>query len=107
MSDSGAPSAGDDEKDEKVRAPNKDEINKMFTLKVDKISQQATDASLREAFSAFGEIGDVYIPRNFHSGSIRGFAFVRFRSEEEGLKAIEGMNGKEIDGATIEGACIY
>lgn len=58
----------------------------MFTLKVDGISDRTTADILREEFKAFGEIGDVYIPRSERDfNSNRGFAFVRFlqRSDME------------------------
>jgi arginine/serine-rich splicing factor 2 len=56
---------------------------------------------LREKFERYGEIGDVYIPRDFHSHEPKGFAFVRFVNDREGEDALREMDGKEIDGRII------
>ena len=38
-----------------------------------------TVASVCEVFSKFGEVKDVYIPRDHYTREPRGFAFVEFR----------------------------
>ena len=52
-------------------------------------------------FFRFGDIGDVYIPRNFGTGQPRGFAFVRFIDKRDAEDAMEAMEGKLIDGREI------
>merc|ERR1712178_125932 len=52
-----------------------------------------TDDKLREAFSGFGEITDVLLPRK---GS--RFGFVTFADAATATKALEGMNGKVLPG---------
>nr|CAB3466614.1 unnamed protein product [Digitaria exilis] len=51
------------------------------------------DNSLHNAFSSFGEV--------LESKRSRGFGFVTFSSEQAMRDAIEGMNGKELDGRSI------
>merc|ERR1711871_1312931 len=53
------------------------------------------------SFSKFGEIGDVYIPRDRYTGDNRGFGFVRFLVEADAEEAIREMDGKDVDGNTI------
>lgn len=86
------------EQKERKQPPN---IEGMFTLKVDNISQGTNEDLLREKFSSFGDVGDVYIPRKRGSTDNRGYAFVRFTTEEDGRRAMEGMAGQEIDGNVI------
>eukprot|EP01033_Poteriospumella_lacustris_P011505 gene11505-8189_t len=86
------------EQKERKQPPN---IEGMFTLKVDNISQGTNEDLLREKFSSFGDVGDVYIPRKRGSTDNRGYAFVRFTTEEVGRRAMEGMTGQEIDGNVI------
>ncbi|OWZ09249.1 Mannitol dehydrogenase [Phytophthora megakarya] len=73
----------------------------MFTLKVDNVPFQIGSDELRELFSKFGEIGDVYIPRARGSNESRGFAFVRFVEKRDAEDAIEGMEGQEFQGRDL------
>ena len=57
--------------------------------------------SLREKFSAYGDVGDVYIPRNYGTNEPRGFAFVRFIDKRDAEDAQRALDGAEIDGREI------
>ncbi len=49
-----------------------------FTVfQVDNLSYRTQTEDLRHAFEKYGEVGDVYIPRDRFSRESRGFAFVR------------------------------
>ena len=50
----------------------------MVSIKVDGISSRATVSDLEYLFEKYGEIGDIYIPRDRNSRDNRGFAFIRF-----------------------------
>lgn len=54
---------------------------------------------VKEAFGEFGEVKDVFLPSDY-DGNPRGFAFVQME-EENALKAIEGLNGVELGGRTL------
>ena len=43
------------------------------------VSWQTTEAELREHFAKFGELQDVALMRNKHTGQPRGFGFVKFK----------------------------
>lgn len=45
-------------------------------------------------FKKFGELGDIYIPRDRHTHESRGFAFVRFYEERDAEDAMDAMDGK-------------
>ncbi len=56
----------------------------------------ATDTqTLVDLFSQFGNVTDAYKPQQ------KGFAFITFETAEEAAKAMEEMNGKEIEGREI------
>ncbi|KAF5180759.1 Glycine-rich rna-binding protein [Thalictrum thalictroides] len=59
------------------------------------------DHSLEKAFSAYGDIVESKIINDRETGRSRGFGFVTFADEESMKKAIENMNGQELDGRNI------
>jgi len=62
----------------------------------------ATDETkLREAFSEFGSVTDVFLPTDRDTGRQRGFGFVTFASRSDAQFAISKMEGAELDGRTI------
>jgi len=58
-----------------------------------------TSETLKETFAEYGEVKDCFIPSDY-DGNPRGFAFIQME-EESALKAIEELNGIELDGRTI------
>lgn len=49
----------------------------MISLKITNITYRTTGDDLREIFGKYGQVGDVYVPKNRFNGENRGFAFVR------------------------------
>lgn len=70
-------------------------------LYVGNLSYQASSDSLREAFSAYGEVNDVHVVTDRDSGQSRGFGFVTMGSEQEARKAMTGMDGAMLDGRAL------
>ena len=70
----------------------------MHTLKVDNITYRTRPEELRDLFGKYGDIGDVFMPRDRMTGEIRGFAFVRFYDKRDAEDAMEGLDGKDFDG---------
>jgi RNA recognition motif-containing protein len=66
------------------------------------LSHQTTEDDLRKAFEVFGLVESVNILKDKASGESNGFGFVLMPSSEEGQKAIEGMNGKELTEQVIK-----
>merc|ERR1712210_368224 len=85
--------------DDMSRRPPPD-IAGMTSLKIDNLSYRTDAESLRRTFGKFGEIGDVYIPKDKH-GESRGFAFVRFYDKRDAGDAIDDLAGKDLDGREI------
>lgn len=65
------------------------------------ISYSTTQETLQEAFSEVGTVESAVIITDKMTGRSKGFGFVEMSTEEEAQKAIETLNGKEIDGRTI------
>ena len=60
-----------------------------------------TQDELAEAFSSFGRVNSAKIIVDRETGNPRGFAFVEMPDHAEALKAIQGLNGVEIQGRAI------
>ncbi|XP_065039303.1 organelle RRM domain-containing protein 6, chloroplastic isoform X3 [Musa acuminata AAA Group] len=58
------------------------------------LSFRTTEESLRNAFQNFGQLVEVNLVMDRIANRPRGFAFLRYATEEESKKAIEGMHGK-------------
>ena len=70
----------------------------MVSLKVDNLSYRITPEELKPIFERYGEVGDVYIPRDRFTKESRGFAFVRFFDRRDAEDAMEKMDGYVLDG---------
>jgi cold-inducible RNA-binding protein len=70
-------------------------------LYVGNLSFNTSEAGLRTAFSAYGNLTDVFVPTDRETGRPRGFAFVTFETAEESQLAAEKMNGTELDGRVL------
>ncbi|KAF2722721.1 RNA-binding domain-containing protein [Polychaeton citri CBS 116435] len=55
---------------------------------------------LTKLFQSYGKIKQAYLPKK-GGGLLSGFGFVLFRGRKNAEKAIEGVNGKEVDGRTL------
>lgn len=52
-------------------------------------------------FESYGSVDRVNIVTNRDTGRARGFAFVEMSSDTEGNAAINGLNGKDVDGRAL------
>ncbi len=65
------------------------------------LSWDTTEDSLRNFFSGVGTVNTATIIMDKFSGKSRGFGFVEMSSDEEAQKAVNELNGKQLDGRTI------
>jgi RNA recognition motif-containing protein len=70
-------------------------------LFVGNLSWGTTEEALEEAFSEAGEVTSVAIITDRDSGRSKGFGFVEMATAEAAQKAVEMLNGKEIDGRAL------
>lgn len=59
------------------------------------------DAALHDAFAEFGAVESARVVMDRESGRSKGFGFVEFSTEDDANKAINGLNGKEFMGRTL------
>ena len=72
-----------------------------MNIYVGSMSYNVTEEDLKEAFEAFGEVESVKIIKDMYSGRSKGFGFVEMPSKAEAQSAIEGLNGNELKGRTL------
>ena len=65
------------------------------------LSREVTEEDLRQAFEAFGQVESAAIIKDKYSGESKGFGFVEMPAKAEGQSAINGLNGKELKGRTL------
>ena len=70
-------------------------------LYVGNLSFNTSGDTIREEFSALGEVTDVHVVMDRETGRPRGFAFVTKGSPAEAQTAIGEMNGKMVDGRPL------
>ncbi len=72
--------------------------NKLF---VGNLSFNTTENDLNDAFAAHGTVVETNLMMDRETGRPRGFGFVTMSTPEEAQKAIEALNGKEVDGRAL------
>ena len=70
-------------------------------LFVGNLSFNTTENDLNDAFAAYGTVVETNLMMDRETGRPRGFGFVTMSSPEEAQKAIEALNGKEVDGRAL------
>lgn len=68
---------------------------------VGNLSYDVTEEDLKLALEQFGKVESVTIINDKYSGQSKGFGFVEMSSKAEGQSAIDGLNGKELKGRTL------
>ena len=72
--------------------------NKLF---VGNLSFNTTDSDLQAAFGAHGTVTETNLMMDRETGRPRGFGFITMSSAEEAQKAIDALNGKDMDGRAL------
>lgn len=72
--------------------------NKLF---VGNLSFNTTENDLQDAFAAHGTVLEANLMMDRMTNRPRGFGFVTMSSPDEAQRAIDAMNGKEVDGRAL------
>jgi RNA recognition motif-containing protein len=72
------------------RGPDDGEGRKIF---IGGLPFGANEDQVRTDFGRYGEIEDVYLPRERDTNKLRGFGFVTFSDSRDARDASSGMNG--------------
>ena len=76
--------------------------DKMDKMKIycGSLSFDSTEKTIRDLFAAYGKVFSIYLPEDKEYGGSRGFAIVTMAAEG-GAKAIQELDGVEVDGRKI------
>jgi cold-inducible RNA-binding protein len=70
-------------------------------LYVGNLSYDMSDSDLQTLFEQFGQVQSVQIIMDRDTGRSKGFGFVEMSSPQEAQAAIDGLNGKEVNGRQL------
>ena len=71
-------------------------------LYVGNLSYETSEAAIRTAFEAHGEVASVNLITDRDTGRPKGFGFVEMGSAEEAQKAKAALDGTQMDGRAIK-----
>ena len=72
-----------------------------MNMYVSNLGFHVTDDDLRKLFEPFGQVSSSKVIHDRDSGRSRGFAFVEMPSDDEAKKAMQSLDGKELEGRAI------
>ena len=70
-------------------------------LYVGNLPYSVTELDLRELFAALGTVTDAKIITDRETGRPRGFGFIEMATDEEAKKAIDELNGRDVQGRQV------
>jgi RNA recognition motif-containing protein len=73
----------------------------MKNIFVGNLSFGTSEEAVRALFEAHGAVDRVNIVRDRDTGQPRGFGFVEMTNDNEGTAAINALNGRDLDGRTL------
>ena len=72
--------------------------NKLY---VGNLAYDVSKTDLEQMFAAYGVVSSAQVINDRETGNSKGFAFVEMATDQEAQAAIEGLNGKSIDGRSL------
>jgi len=72
-----------------------------MNIYVGNLNYRLQEEDLKEVFGEYGEVVSVKIIADKYTGQSKGFGFVEMTNEEDGLRAIEELNGTDIKGRNV------
>ena len=70
-------------------------------LFIGSLAYATTDDTLKAHFETIGEVASARVITDRDSGRSKGFGFVEFVNEADNQKAVDQLDGKELDGRAI------
>ena len=70
-------------------------------LFIGSLAYATTDDTLKAFFEQIGEVSSARVITDRDSGRSKGFGFVEMVNDDDNQKAIDQLNGKELDGRAI------
>jgi RNA recognition motif-containing protein len=73
-----------------------------MNIYVGNLSFETSEPELRTLFEAYGTVDSVKIISDQFTGRSRGFGFIEMATREEGTKAIQELDSKDLGGRTLK-----
>jgi cold-inducible RNA-binding protein len=73
-----------------------------INIYVGNLSFDANEGDLKGLFEAYGAVDSAKIIVDQFTGRSRGFAFVEMQNREEGLRAIQELDSKDLQGRSLK-----
>ena len=73
-----------------------------INIYVGNLSFDSTEADLKGLFAAYGEVESAKIIVDQFTNRSRGFGFIEMTNREEGLKAIQELDSKDLGGRPLK-----
>ena len=70
-------------------------------LFIGSLAYATTDDTLKAHFEQVGPVSSARVIMDRDSGRSKGFGFVEFENDDDNQKAVDQLNGKELDGRAI------
>jgi RNA recognition motif-containing protein len=70
-------------------------------LFIGSLAYATTDDTLKAFFEQIGEVESARVITDRDSGRSKGFGFVEFKNDADNQKAVDQLDGKELDGRAI------
>jgi RNA recognition motif-containing protein len=73
-----------------------------MNIYVGNLSNDVSEADLRQAFEPFGEVSSARVIKDKYSGASRGFGFVEMPAKSDAEAAIAGLQDKDLKGRALK-----
>ncbi|MBI5568693.1 MAG: RNA-binding protein, partial [Desulfomonile tiedjei] len=73
-----------------------------INIYVGNLSFDSNEGDLKGLFEAYGEVESAKIILDQFTSRSRGFGFIEMANREEGLKAIQELDSKDLNGRTLK-----
>ena len=72
-----------------------------MNIYVGNLTKTTTEEAVRKVFEEYGEVAEVKLIKDQYTGELRGFGFITMPSKSDAQKAIQEVNGAELEGRTL------
>ena len=79
----------------------KKDLNPKARLYCSNLKWELNDEEIKKIFEEFGKVAEARVVRERRTNFSRGYGFVTFETEAEAKKALDALNGKELQGRPI------
>ncbi len=73
----------------------------MLNIYVGNLPKSTNEDEVRGLFEKHGVVADVKLIKDQYTRDLRGFGFIEMPAKAEALKAIQEVNGTELDGRSL------